>query len=72
LIVRAFSGRAAKTKTLPRAPKLTTFALRNVAALAARYQKSASAAAAPHERRVFTAGEGVSFKATNPLSDQAT
>jgi hypothetical protein len=35
-------------------------------------KKNARAAAAPRKRRVFTASEGVGFKTTDSLLDQAT
>jgi hypothetical protein len=66
-------GVAAETKTLLNAPKLMMLEIGTTqrrSPLA--HEKSDGAAAAPRERRVFTASEGVRFKTTDPLSDQAT
>jgi hypothetical protein len=71
--VRAIGVRAAGTKTLSSVPKLMSLELGTTQRRSppAR-EKSDCAAAAPRERRVFTASEGIRFKSTDPLSDQAT
>jgi hypothetical protein len=68
-----FGVGAAETKTLLNAPKLMMLEIGTTqrrSPLA--HEKSDGAAAAPRERSVFTTGEGVGLKTTDPLSDQAT
>jgi hypothetical protein len=61
-----------QTKTLPSAPKLMSLKLGTTQRRSPpAHERSAGAAAAPRERRVFSASEG-GFKTTDALSDQAT
>jgi hypothetical protein len=71
--VRANRVRAARTKTLPSAPKPVTLELGTTQRrLPPADKKNAYAAAAPRKRRVFTASEEACVSALSPLSDQAT